>query len=157
MRSKLKDPGLRRESCVWCVTALYRPAVSGTCPDRCGANGPLRKSERIGSTANPPSPALYAARDQKLIGMLTEGRGGRQGSVATGFLTKNRQNDCQNISFWGHVRSSKWLGRRFCRNRYFFIIKLLNKFSRNLRSKSARSTLTSPGPIRVKSVNFLNC
>jgi hypothetical protein len=28
-------------------------------------------------------------------------------------------------------------------------IKLLNKFSCNLRSKSARSTLTSPGPIRV--------
>ncbi len=28
-------------------------------------------------------------------------------------------------------------------------IKLLNKFSRNLRSKSARSTLTSPGPISV--------
>jgi hypothetical protein len=29
-------------------------------------------------------------------------------------------------------------------------IKLLCKFSCNLRSKSARSTLTSPGPIRVK-------
>jgi hypothetical protein len=78
---------------------LYRPAVSGTCPDRCGANGPLRKSERIGPTANPPSPALYAARDRKLIGMLTEGRGGRQGSVATRFLTKNCQNDRQNVIF----------------------------------------------------------
>ncbi len=32
----------------------------------------------------------------------------------------------------------------------FFLIKLLYKFSRNLRLKSARSTLTSPGPIRVK-------
>jgi hypothetical protein len=32
----------------------------------------------------------------------------------------------------------------------FLKIKLLNKFSCNLRSKSARSTLTSPGPIRVK-------
>ncbi len=32
----------------------------------------------------------------------------------------------------------------------FLKIKLLNKFSRNLRSKSARSTLTSPGLIRVK-------
>ncbi len=28
--------------------------------------------------------------------------------------------------------------------------KVLNKFSCNLRSKLARSTLTSPGPIRVK-------
>ncbi len=71
MRSKLKDPGLRRESRVWCVTALYRPAVSGTCPDRCSTNGPLRKSERICPTANPPSPALYAARDRKLIGSVT--------------------------------------------------------------------------------------
>ncbi len=33
-------------------------------------------------------------------------------------------------------------------------IKLLYKFSRNLRSKSARSTLTSPGPIRVKQIIF---
>jgi hypothetical protein len=33
----------------------------------------------------------------------------------------------------------------------FLKIKLLYKFSRNLRSKSARSTLTSPGPIRVNS------
>jgi hypothetical protein len=31
----------------------------------------------------------------------------------------------------------------------FLKIKLLNKFSRNLRSKSAKSTLTSPGLIRV--------
>jgi hypothetical protein len=30
------------------------------------------------------------------------------------------------------------------------IYKVLNKFSCNLRSKLARSTLTSPGPIRVK-------
>jgi hypothetical protein len=30
--------------------------------------------------------------------------------------------------------------------------KVLNKFSCNLRSKSARSTLTSPGPIRVKGI-----
>ncbi len=56
---------------------------------------------------------------------------------------------CQNVIFWGHVRSSKRFGRRFCRNRskkkkY----RVLNKFSCNLRSKSARSTLTSPGPIR---------
>jgi hypothetical protein len=29
---------------------------------------------------------------------------------------------------------------------------VLNKFSCNLRSKSARSTLTSPGPIRVKGI-----
>jgi hypothetical protein len=34
-------------------------------------------------------------------------------------------------------------------------IKLLNKLSRNLRSKSARSTLTSPGPIRVNGFKLL--
>jgi hypothetical protein len=36
----------------------------------------------------------------------------------------------------------------------FKINKLLNKFFRNLRSKSARSTLTSPGPIRVKVIIY---
>jgi hypothetical protein len=45
--------------------------------------------------------------------MLTDGKGGRQGNAVTGFLMKNRQNDCQNVIFWGHVRSSKRLGRRF--------------------------------------------
>jgi hypothetical protein len=54
------------------------------------------KSER---TANPPSPALYAARDRKMIGMLTDGRGGQQGNAAAGFLTKNHQNDRQNVIF----------------------------------------------------------
>jgi hypothetical protein len=52
-----------------------RRISQSTCPDQCGANGPLRKSERIGLTANPPSPALYATRDRKLIGMLTSGKG----------------------------------------------------------------------------------
>ncbi len=42
-------------------------------------------------------PALYPARDRKLIGMLTDGRGGRQGSDAAGFLTKKRQNVRQNV------------------------------------------------------------
>jgi hypothetical protein len=50
---------------------LQRPPVSGTCPDWCGANGPLRKSERIGMTANPPPSALCVAHNWKLIGMLT--------------------------------------------------------------------------------------
>ncbi len=37
---------------------------------------------------NPPPPALYAARDRKLTGMLTGGGGGRQGGSTAGFLTK---------------------------------------------------------------------
>jgi hypothetical protein len=36
------------------------------------------------------------------------------------------------------------------------IYKVLNKFSCNLRSKSARSTLTSPGPIRVNNLQTLS-
>ncbi len=44
-----------------------------------GAHGPLRKSERIGPAVNPPPTALYAARDRKLIGMLTGGRGALAG------------------------------------------------------------------------------
>jgi hypothetical protein len=61
MRSKLKTTGSKkRVACMMCHHA----------------NGPLRKNERIGPTANPPPPALYAARDRKLIGMLADGRGG---------------------------------------------------------------------------------
>jgi hypothetical protein len=44
-------------------------------------------------------PALYVARDRKLIGMLTGGGGGRQGGTAAGFLTKNRQKVSQNVIF----------------------------------------------------------
>jgi hypothetical protein len=31
--------------------------------------------------------------------MLTDGRGSGHGSAAAGFLTKNRQNECQNLIF----------------------------------------------------------
>jgi hypothetical protein len=49
---------------------------------------------------NPPPPALYEARNRKLIGMLTGGRGGGlQGSAAAGFLTKKRQKVRQNVIF----------------------------------------------------------
>ncbi len=44
-------------------------------------------------------------------------RGWWQSNDATELLTKKRQNGCQNIVFWCHVRSSKRFGRRFCRNR----------------------------------------
>ncbi len=60
----------------------------GNMPRSVGANGPLRKIKRIGPTANPLSPALYVACDRKLIGMLTDGRGGWQGGAAARFLTK---------------------------------------------------------------------
>jgi hypothetical protein len=52
----------------------------------------LQRGRETGLTANPPPPALYAARDRKLIGMLTGGGGGWQGGAAAGFLMKNRQN-----------------------------------------------------------------
>ncbi len=68
------------ESSVYDVPPCYRGhrfRKHAQISDQCGPNGPLRKSKRIGPTANPPPPALYTARDQKLIGMLT----GRRGEV----------------------------------------------------------------------------
>jgi hypothetical protein len=47
----------------------------------------LERARETGPTANPPPPALYAARDRKLIGMLTGG-GGQEGGAAAGCLTK---------------------------------------------------------------------
>ncbi len=71
----------------------------GNMPRSMRRQGPLRKSERTGPTANPPPPALYAARDRKLIGMLAGRGGGRQGGAAAGILTKNRQKVRQNVIF----------------------------------------------------------
>jgi hypothetical protein len=51
----------------------------GYMPRLVGANGPLRKSERIGPAVNLPPTALYAARDLKLIKMLTGRRGALSG------------------------------------------------------------------------------
>ncbi len=123
----------------------------GNMPRSVRRQGPLRKSESTGPTANQPPPALYAARDRKLIGMLTGGGGGvirvaprpefwrkiAKKSVKTSFfeVMSEVQKDSEDFSSGIGI---------------FFKIKLLNKFSCNLRSKSARSTLTSPGPIRVK-------
>jgi hypothetical protein len=45
--------------------------VSEICPERCCASYTVRKRERAGPTENLPPPALYAARDRKLIRMLT--------------------------------------------------------------------------------------
>ncbi len=152
----------------------HRATVSGICPERCNASCLVRKRERAGLTENLPPPARYAARFWKLAGMLTgatpdcrpwpgraspllgwsvlavksNGRGVRQGHAATGLLTKKRQNRHQTIIFWGHVRSSKRFGRRFWRNRLFKKNLIYKKFVRNLMSKLARSTLTSPGTIR---------
>ncbi len=133
---------MKRVACMMRHRAIEATS-SGICPDRCGANSPLRKSERKGPTMNPPPTALYAACDWKLMGMLTGTAPdcGRQDGAAAGLLMKDRQTVHHYIIFWGHVRSSKRLRRHFCRNRYFFLIKLINKFSSNLRSESARSTL----------------
>jgi hypothetical protein len=54
--------------------------------------------------------------------------GGHQGGAATGLLMKNCQKVHQNVKFWGHVRSSKRLGRHFCRNRYFFLLSYIISF-----------------------------
>ncbi len=78
------------------------------------------------------------------------GRGGAAEDAAAWLLTKIRQNGHQNVIFWGHVRTSKRSGRHFYRKGKKIIYKVLNKFSCNLRSKLVRSTLTLPGPIRVK-------
>jgi hypothetical protein len=72
----------------------------GNMPRLVRRQGPLERARETGPTANPPPPALYEARDQKLIGMLTSGGGGgRQGGAAAGFLTKNCQKVSQNVIF----------------------------------------------------------
>jgi hypothetical protein len=79
--------------------------------------------------------------------------GGSAEDAAAGLLTKKRQNGRLNVIFEvmsevqkGPEDVSAGIGQK---TKY----KVLNKFSCNLRSKSARSTLTSPGPIRVKEGN----
>jgi hypothetical protein len=59
--------------CVACMMCHYTIESAGfrNLPRSCGANGPLRKSERPGPTVNPPSPALSTARDQKPIAIQT--------------------------------------------------------------------------------------
>jgi hypothetical protein len=153
--------------------------VLGICLKWYGNSCPIRQSERAGLTKNPPPVVLCAAWDQKLIGILTgatvDGRrqpgwdplppqvvcysrksmwkGGRglQGVATARRLTKISQNLHQNIIFCDHIRSSKRFRRCFCKNRYFYYINLIHKnFVQNLTSKLARSTITSPGTIRVK-------
>jgi hypothetical protein len=64
-RCKLTSPSI----CKVCHRELRfrKSAQNGAAP----AIHTVRKRERAGPTENPPPPALYAARDQKLIGMLT--------------------------------------------------------------------------------------
>jgi hypothetical protein len=45
--------------------------VSGICPEPCGTNCPIKKSERAGLIENPPPPKLYTVQNQILIGILT--------------------------------------------------------------------------------------
>jgi hypothetical protein len=131
--------------------------------------------ERVRPDWEPASPVFYAALEGKLIGMLPDAaphcesrpgdfsrtrvvcndsktgqkREGLQGCAATEHLTKKPQHGCKNIIFWRHVRNSKWFARRFCRNRSILKNLTYTNFVRNLTSKLGRSTLTSPGWIRV--------
>ncbi len=126
---------------------LPPPALS-TAQDRKPIGNPTGASPDFGPQPGRTSPAL----GWSVIAVKPSGGGGRQGGATARLLMKNHRKGHQNIIFWGHCRSSKRLGRRFCRNRYFEKNKLLHKFSCNLRSKLTRSTLTSPGPIRVYNV-----
>ncbi len=86
--------------------------------------------------------------------MWTDGRGGRQGSAAAGFLTKNVKISVKTSFFEVMSEVQKDSEDNSAGIIILKKIKLLHKFSRNLRSKSARSTLTSPGPIRVNAFLF---
>jgi hypothetical protein len=142
------------------------------CPDRTSANGPLRKSTRGGPTVNPPPPALSTAWDRKPISVMTGAapdcspqpgrtsptlgwsviavkpsrRGDRQGGAAAELLTKNIKN--VKTSFFETMSEAQKDSEDVSAGIGFF--KLLINFSCYLGSKSAKSTLTSPGPIRVK-------
>jgi hypothetical protein len=100
-----------------CLRAMESTGL-GTCLDRCSASGAVGKSERTAQTENSPLPALYTARDQKLMEILTgaapdcrpqpgktflalvwfvtavkrSGKGGWQGGAAARLLMKKHQN-----------------------------------------------------------------
>jgi hypothetical protein len=133
---------------------LYRTIEAGgfgNMPRSVRLQGPLRKSERNRPDCEPATPRTLRSPRPEIDWNVDWRRGGGSAGWCRGRISDKTSSKSQSKrNFLGHVRSSKRLGRRFCRNRDFFKIKLLNKFSCNLRSKSVRSSLTSPSPIRVK-------
>jgi hypothetical protein len=139
----------------------------------------------VGPTENPLPPALHATREQKLTGILTGavlhftpqpgrtspalgwsviavkpvgiGEGGVCCGAVTELLTKNIKTDIK-WSFFDVVSGvqkdsddvSVGIGK-FLRNPIY------KNFVQNLKSKLVRSTLTSPGRIRVKGMWSYSC
>jgi hypothetical protein len=122
----------------------------GKFPRSVGACCPLRKSKRAGPTENLPPPALYAvcihSKTGRKGGGFGRGRCGRTSDKKTSKWTSKRH-------FLRSCQKFKKIRKTFLQEKVKKRYKVLNKFSCNLRSKLARSSLTSLGPIRIKSVS----
>jgi hypothetical protein len=136
------------ESCVKDALPRYRGRRFR--PDRCGAKV-LRKSESNRPDCKPATPRTLRGPWPEIDWNVDWRRGG-VGRVAPrpDFWQKIVKKSVKTSFFevMSEVqKDSEYVFAGIC---IFLKIKLLNKFSCNLRSKSARSILTSPGPIRVK-------
>jgi hypothetical protein len=78
--------------------------------------------------------------------------GGQQGGGPAGLLIKICQKICQNVIFEVMSEVQKDQEEVFAEIDINRRNKLLNTFSCYLRSNSARSTLTSPSPIKVNGI-----
>jgi hypothetical protein len=84
-----------------------------------GPTDHLERARETGPTANPPPRhTLRGPRPEIDWNVDWRRGGGLQGGAVAGFLTKNLQKVSQNVILRCLGRSSKRLGRRFCRNRY---------------------------------------
>ncbi len=145
--------------------------VLGIFPEWCSTRCPLRKNEREDPTENPPPPhsvrpgtgnwlecwlASHQTSDHSSAGLLfpsgglqynwAEG-GNWQGHATTEYFYKNYYKIDKRPFFMTCLKLERF-GRRFGKKRYLFS----GKFIGILMSKLVRSTLTSPGTIRVKIV-----
>ncbi len=169
MRCKLTSPGL----CIVSQSAtVSESAQKGAAPAICT----LRKRERAGPTENPSPPSLYMACNQKLIGMSTgtapdcgpwpggtspalrwsvftvkpRGRGGRSAMclrVRTSDEKKSKWNS--KCNFFTSCQKFRKIWKTFLQDQVILKNLIYENFVRCWTSKLVRSTLTSPGRIRV--------
>jgi hypothetical protein len=148
-------------------------AQNSTCPERYSSSCPVRESSL---TENLPPSMLYTARNRKLTGMLTgvhrtanhsavglllhctwlvcnSSKPGRKGGGVGRFRDWTCDKKISKYTSKCHFLTSSQKfnnnQKTFCRNRQFFLNLIYKNFVENLKSKLARSTLTSPGTIQV--------
>jgi hypothetical protein len=127
----------------------------GNMPRSVRRQGPLRKSERNRPDCKPATTRTLRGPRPETDWNVGWRRGGggsagwRRGRISDEKLSKSPSKH----HFLRSCQKFKKTRKTFLAGISIFLkFKLLNKFSCNLRSKSARSTLTSPGLIRIKEI-----